>query len=138
MAPSLESLAAPISSPLKGHTNDTTIPTTPAQSPDSALPKVSDLDSKAYLSQDSLLADIIESLRVSGGCVVRNLVAPDVLKEIEGEVRPHLDKAEPWNGRLCPFLGGGGGLDAWMDGMGPSLTRLCLLFGCGVRVSLVL
>ena len=35
---------------------------------------------------------------------MRDLVSPDPLKEIEGEVRPHLDKAEPWNGVLLLCL----------------------------------
>lgn len=111
MAPSFEALTSP---PMNGHSNNdtTTKDSFPSksvvngkvQTPDSPLPHVSDLDSKAYDSQEALLADIIESLRASGGCVIRNLVNKDVLKEIEMEVRPYLDKAVPWNGeygRCC-------------------------------------
>ena len=100
-----------ISSPMNGHSNNDTatkkstsskpVNNEGAQTPDSPLPHVSDLDSKAYDSEEALLADIVESLRVSGGCVIRNLVGEDVLKEIEREVRPHLEKAEPWNGESC-------------------------------------
>ena len=108
MTLSFETLTSP---PMNGHSNNDTatkksISSKPvndegAQNPDSPLPHVSDLDSKAYDSEEALLADIVESLRVSGGCVIRNLVGEDVLKEIEREVRPHLEKAEPWNGESC-------------------------------------
>lgn len=72
--------------------------TRPTQGPDSPLPPVSDIDSTAYASQEALLVDIIESMRRSGGCVIRKLVDAEALKEVEGEVRPWLDKAQPWNG----------------------------------------
>ena len=64
-------------------------------------PRVADLDIKAYTSQDKLLPDIFESMKVSGGCVLRNLVDIQALRDVEAEVRPYLDKAEPWNGRYC-------------------------------------
>ena len=77
---------------------------TPVQGPDSPLPPVSSLDSKAYSSQEALVADIVESMRLSGGCIVRNLVGQEALSEVEKEVRPWLDKAEPWNGGLWGFI----------------------------------
>ena len=105
MAPSFEALN---SSSTNGSNDTTTKNSLPSkavvngevQTPDSPLPHVGDLDSKTYESHEALLADIIESLRVSGGCVIRNLVDKDVLKEIEMEVRPYLDEAEPWNGEF--------------------------------------
>jgi hypothetical protein len=64
------------------------------------LPVVSDLDLRNYKSQEALIEDAIKSLKISGGCVIRNLVAKEQLDEIEKDVRPHLDAAEPWNG-MC-------------------------------------
>ena len=111
MSPSFQPLTSPAED---GHRNADTAIKDPAlskpgvngkvQTPDSPLPAVSDLDSKAYKSQDVLLADIIESLRVSGGCVIRNLVSENLVKEVEGEVRPYLEKAEPWNGEFGRFI----------------------------------
>ena len=111
MAPSFETLTT---QPSNGHINGTTEftakqtllseldankdTTRPVQSPESPLPSVSHVDSKAYSSQEALIADIIKSMRLSGGCIIRNLVSAEALKQIEGEVRPYLDKAQPWNG----------------------------------------
>jgi hypothetical protein len=64
------------------------------------LPVVSDLDLRNYKSQEALIEDAIKSLKISGGCVIRNLLAKEQLDEIEKDVRPHLDAAEPWNG-MC-------------------------------------
>lgn len=74
------------------------------QGPSSPLPAVGDLDSKAYPSEEALLADIVESMQRSGGCVVRNLVSTVALGEIEREVRPWLQKAQPWNGKHQAFI----------------------------------
>jgi hypothetical protein len=71
--------------------------------PDLPLPTVSDLDPGKYESKVTLIEDIIESLRRSGGCVVRNMVAKDRLDEIEKEVRPYLNIAEPWNGMTIKY-----------------------------------
>jgi hypothetical protein len=65
------------------------------------LPVVSDLDLRNYKSQEALIEDAIKSLKISGGCIIRNLVTKGQLNEIEKDVRPHLDAAEPWNG-MCP------------------------------------
>ena len=70
--------------------------------PKSPLPKVGDLDSKAYTSNAALVEDIVRNIRLSGGCVVRQLVSKETLDAIEKEVRPHLDAAEPWNGERSP------------------------------------
>jgi hypothetical protein len=70
----------------------------PLMGPHSPVPAVPDFDSKKYASEDDLVRDIVEGMRVAGGCVVRNLVPQETLDEIEREVRPHLDAAEPWNG----------------------------------------
>ena len=106
MAPSLE-----VESPLNGTFTKTNLNFDRAsngnaasinghvQPPNSPVPEPSDLDFKSYDSQEALLADIIESIRTSGGCVIRNLIAKDKVAEIEKEVRPWLDKAEPWKGK---------------------------------------
>jgi hypothetical protein len=67
--------------------------------PDSPVPAVPDLDSAKYASEDDLVKDIVAGMRLAGGCVVRHLVRQETLDEIEREVRPHLDAAEPWNGQ---------------------------------------
>ncbi|KAI9793231.1 MAG: hypothetical protein M1816_000652 [Peltula sp. TS41687] len=70
--------------------------------PDSPLPKVADLDSRSYASQEALVQDINESLRSAGGCVIRHLLSRETVNEIEREVRPYLDAAQPWKGDFWP------------------------------------
>ena len=75
----------------------------PVQGPDSPVPIVKEFDFKNCDSQEELLEGIIESMRLSGGCVVRNLVNKEALQDVEFEVRPWLEKAEPWNGNMALF-----------------------------------
>ena len=69
------------------------------QSPETPIPHVGVFDSSSYQSDDLLLADIVEGLRVAGGCIVRGLLNHETLAELESEIRPHLDKAGPSIGR---------------------------------------
>jgi ectoine hydroxylase-related dioxygenase (phytanoyl-CoA dioxygenase family) len=66
------------------------------------LPEVGDLDSKSYASEDALVKDIIESMRTSGGCIIRRLLSRETVAEIEKDVRPYLSAAEAWNGDFWP------------------------------------
>lgn len=66
------------------------------QSPDSPVPQVGDFDLKSATSQEQLILDIVESMRRSGGCIVRNMVDKPVLDEIESQIRPHIETAGRW------------------------------------------
>ena len=79
--------------------NSSTPPSKPSMGPDQPLPPVSVLDMAAAESEDQLLQDIIASMRLSGGCVIRNMVRQDALDELERDIRPHLKAAGPWNGK---------------------------------------
>ena len=83
---------------------DTTARSDHVQGPNSPVPTVKQFDFKNCTSQEELLGEIIESMRLSGGCVVRNLVQREALQEVETEVRPWLEKAEPWNGEMPLFI----------------------------------
>lgn len=78
--------------------------------PDQPLPPVSEFDSSTVASSEKLVDDIVSSLRVSGGCVIRNMVGKDVLDQLEADIRPHLNAAKPAPGttlslaRTCSFL----------------------------------
>lgn len=63
--------------------------------PDQPIPDVSEFDFSAAASLETLLDDIVKSLRVSGGCVIRNMVGKDVLDQLEADIRPHLNAAQP-------------------------------------------
>lgn len=64
------------------------------------LPIVSDIDSLS----DNALEKITHSLKISGGCVVRNMLDQDMLEDIEKEVRPYLNKAGPAPGKCFRYL----------------------------------
>lgn len=63
--------------------------------PDQPLPRVSDLDATASTSHQQLLEQVIESLRVSGGCILRNFITPAVREELNRDFAPHFAKATP-------------------------------------------
>lgn len=75
-------------------------PEKPLMGPDQPLPHVSELDVSTAVSVESLLDDIVASLRVSGGCVVRNMVGKDVLDQLDTEITPHLKAAKPAPGTV--------------------------------------
>ena len=66
--------------------------------PNSPSAHVGDLDSRTYSSNAALVEDIVRSMKVSGACIVRQLLRQDALDAIEKEVRPSLDTAKPWRG----------------------------------------
>ncbi len=66
--------------------------------PHTPAPKVPDIDKNAYTSEDALVKDIIEGMKVAGGCIVRHLVDPAALDKVDGDIFPMLEEAKPWNG----------------------------------------
>lgn len=63
----------------------------PSENTNRQLPIVSDIGSLC----DNALDKITHSLKISGGCVVRNMLVQDMLEDIEKEIRPYLNKAGP-------------------------------------------
>lgn len=76
----------------------------PLMGPDQPLPHVSEFDFSTATSVENLLDDIISSLRVSGGCVIRNMVGRDVLDQLEADIRPHLNAAKPAPGTALSLV----------------------------------
>jgi hypothetical protein len=80
----------------------------PQTNPEIPLPLVSRLDLNSYSHQEDLAVDIIDSLRRSGGCIIRNMIQKDVLNSIESEIRPHMNnvrKAEGMSIEYVPLYG---------------------------------
>lgn len=63
--------------------------------PDQPLPRVSDLDAEAFTSHQQILEQVIESLRVSGGCIIRKFITPRAREELKCDFAPHFAKAKP-------------------------------------------
>src|ERR1700761_3939189 len=86
------SLSSPVKTSTRKRATSKTACTQPK--PEVKQPRVSKLDLNSYKSQDDLVVDIIESLRRSGGCIIRNMIQKPVLSSIESEIRPHLDQIQ--------------------------------------------
>ncbi|CAO2651068.1 Nn.00g093650.m01.CDS01 [Neocucurbitaria sp. VM-36] len=56
-----------------------------------ASPKIANIDCSNYQQEDDLITDIIRSLKLSGGCLVRGLYSQDTLNAIEKEIRPYIN-----------------------------------------------
>jgi hypothetical protein len=57
-------------------------------------PHIGDLDFSAYERQRDLIEDIVESLKISGGCIIRGMYQKETLDAIEREIRPHIKATE--------------------------------------------
>jgi hypothetical protein len=69
------------------------------------VPKVSSLDMKDYQSgnEESLVSNIVRSLQISGGCIIRNMIPPNSLSQCEDEIRPYLNTTKQANGIQLQF-----------------------------------
>ena len=63
--------------------------------PDQPLPRVSDLDASERVPHQELLQGVIESLKISGGCLLRNFISQETVKELNDDFAPYFDKAKP-------------------------------------------
>ena len=75
----------------------------PQTGPDRPVPQVSDVDLASQDSRQHIVEAVIESLKVSGACIVRNMVSKEGLDEIEKDIRPHLNTAKVWQGTDIPL-----------------------------------
>lgn len=51
---------------------------------------------------DSPIEEIIEAMKVTGGCIIKNFVTEEDADEMEKELRPALDADIPWKGEFFP------------------------------------
>ena len=58
-----------------------------------SLPKVGDVDLATVASQQHATQAIIESMKVSGACIIWRMINKDALDEIGKDIRPHLKTA---------------------------------------------
>lgn len=66
-----------------------------------AVPDVSRLDMEDYhtAGEEALVSDIIQSLKRSGGCIIRNMLPRKRLAQCEKEIRPYLNATEKADGK---------------------------------------
>ncbi|KAJ9139199.1 Phytanoyl-CoA dioxygenase family protein [Pleurostoma richardsiae] len=96
MAPSLEE-PTPLVPTTKGIAAAATTGAGEPKSSKSPLPPVLEFDAKTCTS-----AQLVDALKVSGGVIIRNMLAPEEIRQIEADVRPWLDKDVPWEGDFFP------------------------------------
>lgn len=53
-------------------------------------PTVAKLNFEAYENEKGLIADITQSLKVSGGCIVRSMYQQNTIDALEEDIRPHI------------------------------------------------
>ncbi|KAL8950905.1 MAG: hypothetical protein Q9222_003083 [Ikaeria aurantiellina] len=59
-----------------------------------ALPRVQDLDAGGRVPHQELLEAVIESLKVSGGCLLRNFISQDTVRELNDDFAPYFKEAK--------------------------------------------
>lgn len=65
---------------------------------DRPLPEVKAFDS-ATVTNEEIVAALIDA----GGCVIKNVLSPEVLAEIERDTREHITADKPWDGTFFPI-----------------------------------
>lgn len=78
-------------------------PETTLAGPDQPLPRVSDLDASEQVPYQELLQGVIGSLKVSGGCLLRNFISQGTVKELNDDFAPYFEKAERLKSTKYPF-----------------------------------
>ena len=66
------------------------------------IPTVPDLDSRSYDSEDALVHDIIDGLKIAGLCIIRQIIQPDIRQKISSEFRPYMTDLAPTPGDFWP------------------------------------
>jgi hypothetical protein len=70
----------------------------------SSVPKTADIDCASYSQEEELVADIIQSLKLSGGCIVRGMYKQNTLDAIEHEIRPYIQSIPKANNQREDFV----------------------------------
>lgn len=53
---------------------------------------IADLNVQSYTQDEALVTDIVQSLRLSGGCIVRGMYSRKTLGAIEADIRPFIER----------------------------------------------
>lgn len=72
--------------------------------PDRPLPEIGDLDAGGErVPYQELLQGVIESLKVSGGCLLRNFISRETVHELNGDFVPYFDQAQQLKSTIYLF-----------------------------------
>lgn len=66
------------------------------------IPEVPDLDCESYTSEDALVHDIIEGLKLAGLCIIRQIINPEIRAKMSAEFRPYTTDIAPTPGDFWP------------------------------------
>jgi hypothetical protein len=48
------------------------------------------------------VGEVVEAIKLAGGCIIRGILTPDEIRQIESDIRPTLDADLPWPGSFFP------------------------------------
>lgn len=68
------------------------------------LPRISDFDASGRVPHQELLHGVVESLKISGGCLLRNFISLETVKQLNDDFAPYFDQAEPLKSTKDPSL----------------------------------
>ena len=67
-----------------------------------SLPKLADLEYSSYNSEDALVQDIIEGMKVAGACIIRKIISKETMAKIGEEMDPYLRLPDCTPGQFFP------------------------------------
>lgn len=76
---------------------------TAVSGPDQPLPVVSDFDASERVPYQELRQGVVESLKISGGCLLRNFISQETAKELNDDFAPYFNEARPLKSMECLF-----------------------------------
>lgn len=53
-------------------------------------PRITDINKSRYATEEDLIAEIIRSLKIAGGCLVRGMYHQTTLEAMEQDIRPYI------------------------------------------------
>lgn len=56
---------------------------------------------KTFPSTASVV-EVVRAIKLSGGCIIKNILTPKENKQIEHDMRPHIEADKPWPGSFFP------------------------------------
>ena len=63
--------------------------------PEQPLPDISDLDASDRVPYQELFQAVVESLKISGACLLRNFISQETVKELNDDFAPYFAEAQP-------------------------------------------
>lgn len=67
-------------------------------------PNIAELNFDMYASREDLIEDVIQSLKESGGCLIRGMYSQDALNAMGSEIRPYITATQKAESKREDFV----------------------------------